>query len=318
MLRVLLVKTSSLGDVVHNLPVVGDICRHAPDAEIDWVVEESFAAIPRMHPAVRGVIPVALRRWRHDLSSAKTRAAICASLGTLREREYDAILDTQGLLKSALVARAARGTCYGLDWRSSREPLRFLYDRTFSVPWGQHAVTRNRSLAAQALGYGTSPEPGYGIAAQPRDFSWLPGKRYAVLLHATSAARKLWPESHWIELCNYLFLNNIFCILPWGSAAERERSERLAAGAKGVVVVPPALTLEDLAALLAGAQGVVGVDTGLTHLAAALDVPALGVYGATDPAATGIYGAPRAMNLGGIGAPPDVAHVIDAWKTVTA
>lgn len=316
--RILLVKTSSLGDVVHNLPVVGDIRQHAPNAEIDWVVEESFAAIPRMHPAVRGVIPVALRRWRRDLSSAKTRAEICASLGKLREREYDAIIDTQGLLKSAMVARAARGHCFGLDWRSSREPLRFLYDRTFRVPWGQHAVRRNRSLAAQALGYGMSPEPGYGISAQPRDFSWLPGKRYAVLLHATSAERKLWPESHWIELCNYLFLNDIFCILPWGSAIERERSERLAAGAKGGVVAPPALTLDELAALLAGAQGVVGVDTGLTHLAAALGAPALGIYVATDPTATGIYRAPHAMNLGGIGAPPAVAHVIDAWKTVTA
>ncbi|MEQ1776254.1 MAG: lipopolysaccharide heptosyltransferase I, partial [Burkholderiales bacterium] len=217
MLRILLVKTSSLGDVVHNLPVVGDIRRHAPDVEIDWVVEESFAAIPRMHPAVRHVIPVALRRWRRDFLSAKTRTAVCAFLGKLRERDYDAIIDTQGLLKSALVARAARGNCYGLDWRSSREPLRFLYDRTFSVPWGQHAVARNRSLAAQALGYALPAETNYGISAQPHDFPWLPTQRYAVLLHATSADLKLWPESHWENLCKYLFLNNIFCILPWGT-----------------------------------------------------------------------------------------------------
>ncbi len=316
MLRILLVKTSSLGDVVHNLPVASDIRRHLPNAEIDWVVEEAFAEIPRMHPAVRSVIPVALRRWRRDLLSVKTRVEICAFLGKLREREYAAILDTQGLLKSAVIARAARGNCFGLDWRSSREPLRFLYDRTFRVPWGQHAVARNRSLAAQALDYVLSAEMDYGVSQQQHAFSWLPTARYAVLLHATSADHKLWPEGHWIELCKYMFLKDIFCILPWGNDAEYARSARLAAAHPGTVV-PPALALEDLTALFAGAQGVIGVDTGLTHLAAALNVPTLGIYCATDPAATGIHGCPRAMNLGGIGAPPAAADVIDAWKRLT-
>jgi heptosyltransferase-1 len=316
MRRILLVKTSSLGDVVHNLPVVGDIRQFAPDAEIDWVAEESFVAIPRMHPAVRTVIPVALRRWRRDLLSARTRAELCGFLGRLREREYDAIIDTQGLLKSALVARAAHGTCYGLDWRSSREPLRFLYDRTFRVPWGEHAVERNRNLAAQALGYTLSAGVDYGISVPSHAFSWLPGQRYAVLLHATSADRKLWPEDHWQYLCKYLFLNNIICILPWGNEAERARSEGLASAVQGAIV-PPALALNELAALLAGAHGVVGVDTGLTHLAAALNVPTIGVYCATDPAATGIYGSARAMNLGGVGVPPAAAEVTVAWEAVT-
>ncbi len=314
--RILLVKTSSLGDVVHNLPVVSDIRRHLPHAEVDWVVEEAFAAIPRMHPAVRRVMPVALRRWRRDALSTNTRLEMGAFLGKLRECEYDAILDTQGLLKSAVIARAARGICYGLDWRSSREPLRFLYDRTFRVPWGQHAVVRNRSLAAQALGYTLPAEIDYGVSQQQRTLPCLPNKLYAVLLHATSADHKLWPESHWIELCKYMFLNDILCILPWGNDAEHSRSVRLAAANPGAVV-PPALALEDLAALFAGAQGVVGVDTGLTHLAAALNVPTLGIYCATDPAATGIHGCPRAMNLGGIGASPAVAEVIDAWKRLT-
>ncbi len=314
--QILLVKTSSLGDVVHNLPVVSDIRRHAPNAQIDWVVEASFAAISALHPAVRRVMPVALRRWRHDLLSAATRTEICSFVSALRECEYDAIIDTQGLLKSALVARAARGNCYGLDRLSSREPLRFLYDRTFRVPWGQHAVTRNRSLAAQALGYAVPATVDYGIAAQPRDFPWLPGKRYAVLLHATSADRKLWPDEFWAELYKYMFLRDILCVLPWGNPAERVRSKRLAA-ASGHAIVPPALSIDELAALLAGAQGVVGVDTGLTHLAAALNVPTLGIYCATDPAATGIHGCARAINLGGVGAPPAVADVIDAWKKVT-
>ena len=194
-----------------------------------------------------------------------------------------------------------------------------MYDRTFRVPWGQHAVERNRRLVAQALGYAVPPQVQYGICAQRRAFQWLtiqPGQPYAVLLHATSADRKLWPERHWIELSKHLFLNNIICVLPWGNDVERARSEQLAAMISGAVV-PPALALDDVAALLAGAQGVVGVDTGLTHLSAALGAPAIGIYCATDPAATGIHGCARAINLGGIGAPPAVADVIDAWKKVT-
>jgi heptosyltransferase-1 len=313
--RILLVKTSSLGDVVHNLPVVSDIRQHLPAAQIDWVVEAAFAAIPRLHPAVDKVIPVALRRWRGSL--LESRADICAFMVKLREREYDAIIDTQGLLKSAIVARAARGVCHGLDWKSSREPLRPFYDHTYRVPWGQHAVTRNRSLAAQALGYAIDTRAAYGIAAPPRERSWLPAARYAVLLHATSADRKLWPEAHWLELSKFLILNNISPVLPWGNAAEQERSARLAA-AMGNAVVPPVLTLDELAALLSHAQAVIGVDTGLTHLAAALDAPTVGIYCATDPAATGLHGCARAMHVGGIGAPPAVQDVIAALERVRA
>ena len=308
--RILLVKTSSLGDVVHNLPVVSDIHQWFPGAPIDWVVEESFAAIPRMHGGVGNVIPVALRRWRRSLLQGQTRRECRAFFQRLREHEYDAVVDTQGLLKSALVSRAARGPRYGLDWTSSREPLRLFYDRTFRVPWCQHAFVRNRSLAAQALGYTLPAQTLYGITALPRTLAWLPAARYAVLLHATSADKKLWPESHWTEICNYLILNNIISVLPWGNATERARSERLAA-VMPHAVVPPALALEDVSALLAQAQAVVGVDTGLTHLAAALNVPTVGIYCATDPAATGIHACSRAINLGGIGVPP-AAHAVIA------
>ncbi len=308
-LRVLLVKTSSLGDVVHNLPVVNDIHEHFPGAQIDWVAETSFAAIPRMHRGVSAVIPAAIRRWRRGLMHAETRNEIRAFFTQLRAHAYDAIIDTQGLLKSAIVTSAARGPRYGLDWKSSREPLRLFYDRTFRVPWGQHAVVRNRSLAAQALGYTLSAQATYGITAPQHTFSWLPAARYAVLLHATSADKKLWPETHWAEIHKYLILNNILSVLPWGNAAERARSERFAA-VMPRAVVPPALGLEDACALLAQAQAVVGVDTGLTHLAAALNVPTVGIYCATNPTATGIHACARAINLGGIGAPPAAQTVI--------
>ena len=322
MRRILLVKTSSLGDVVHNLPVVNDIRSRFPDAEINWVVEESFVPIARLHPGVGRVIPVAIRRWRRSLLRAETRDAVRAFLGCLRADKYDAVVDTQGLLKSALVTRAARGLRHGLDWKSSREPLWIFYNHTHAVPWGQHAVARNRMLAAQALGYTLTAPADYGIACPvtlgdeaPRlPFAWLPEKRYAVLLHATSAGAKLWPESHWQALSEYLFLNKIICVLPWGSAHERERSERMAA-AMPAAVVPPALTLQQLAGLLQNAQTVVGVDTGLTHLAAALKVPTVGIYCATDPTATGIYACASGINLGGIDAPPAVAEVVDAIES---
>lgn len=315
--RILLVKTSSLGDVVHNLPVVSDIREHFPDAHVDWVVEESYAAIPRLHASVSNIVPAAIRRWRRGVLRADTRRELFAFFTQLREHDYAAIIDTQGLLKSALVACAAHGTRHGLDWKSSREPLRMFYDRTYRVPWGQHAVVRNRSLAAQALGYVLSAQTVYGIAAPQRTFAWLPAARYAVLLHATSADTKLWPEAYWKELHNYMILKDIISILPWGNAVERARSERLAALMRNAIV-PPTLALEDMAALLAQARAVVGVDTGLTHLAAALNVPTVGIYCATDPAATGIHACPRAVNLGGIGTPPTAQAVVAALERLGA
>ena len=319
--RILLIKTSSLGDVVHNLPVVSDIHASVPDATIDWVVEEAFADIPRLHAGVARVIPVALRRWRKSLTSAETLREEKAFRAILREYEYDAVIDTQGLFKSALVARdarARRGASVGLDWPSSREPLRLFYDRTFSVPWGQHAVVRNRSLAAQALGYDVRTAPQYGIHAPQRELPWLPvmpGQRHAVLLHATSANPKLWPEPHWEAVSKQLFSNRMVCVLPWGSATEQQRSERLARAMPGALV-PPRMSLPELAALFSRAALVIGVDTGLLHLAAALGTPSVGIYCDTDPAATGIHGAVSSVNLGGIGQPPSVDAVFCAAKAL--
>lgn len=310
--RVLLVKTSSLGDVVHNLPVVGDLLSAVPAATIDWVVEEGFAAIPRLHPGVSRVLPVALRRWRRAPWRGGVRAEARAFLAELRGQRYDAIIDTQGLLKSALIARAALGVRYGLDWASSREPLGWLYDRTYCVPWDRHAVERNRSLAAQALGYALPGPAHYGIAATVRDFDWLPASSlHAVLLHATSASRKLWPEAHWIELGRELAGRGLVCVLPWGVPEERERSERLARRIPQAIV-PVRMDVAALASLLAQAHIVVGTDTGLTHLAGALGVPTLGVYCATDPAATGLHACARAANLGSRDTVPSVAAVITA------
>ena len=317
MRRILLVKTSSLGDVVHNLPVASDIRAAAPAAEIDWVVEESFAAIPRLHPAVARVLPVAIRRWRSRFLSGAARDEIRAFTRALKLESYDAVIDTQGLLKSALVAWAARGTRHGLDFASAREPLSFFYDRTYSVPWTMHAVERNRALAAQALGHAVPLTVNYGISTPPAKFVWLPNGPYAVLVHATSARAKLWPDERWLELATRLNERGMRSVLPWGDTAERLRAEAIARPVPGAVVAP-GLSLADVAAVLAGARAVAGVDTGLTHLAAALQVPTAGIYCATDPAATGLHGCARAVNLGRPGAPPTAREVLAALEGVMA
>lgn len=314
--RILLVKTSSLGDVVHNLPVVSDLRRHFPDTQIDWLVEESCAAIPALHPGVNRVIPLAIRRWRKHLTQSSTWRQIGAVRSRLREQDYDVVLDTQGLLKSAVAARWARGDRHGYDAASIREPLAALtYTHTHTVSKTLHAVERNRALAAAAFAYTVDSPCDYGIRAAALVAPWLPASRpYVVLLTATSRDDKLWPEPHWIALGRSLAAQGLRCILPGGSAMERERAARIAAAIDGVAAPP--LDISTLAELIAGARCVVGVDTGLTHLGAALGKPTLAIFCATDPGLTGVYAAQPVLNLGGIGAIPLPAEVLQqagAW-----
>jgi heptosyltransferase-1 len=310
-MRILLVKTSSLGDVIHNLPVASDIARRQPGAIIDWCVEDSFAAIPALHPAVGRVIPVAVRRWRkHPLSPATWRA-LKRFRADLRAGEYDRVVDSQGLIKSGLVSRWARGHRVGYDRESIREPLavRF-YDATVAVARAQHAVERNRQLAAAALGYELTGLPlDYGLALPPLCAAWLPSGAYAMCFTATSRDDKLWPEDDWRQLLDALNRRGLMAVLPAGTAVEGERARRIAAGAANAIVPPP-LGLGDLAALIAGASLAVGVDTGLTHLAAALRIPTLALYLASEPGLTGVLGCAEYFNLGARGTAPTVGDVL--------
>lgn len=314
MLKILLVKTSSMGDVIHNLPVVSDILSHFPDAEIDWVVEESFAGIPALHPGVREIIPVAVRRWRKNLFSRAVHLEISAFIQRLRGKVYDVVLDTQGLIKSAAIARLAHGARCGFDRHSAREALAaLLYDKTIKIEKGQHAVVRNRLLAGRAFGYEPDEPVNYGITAPALELPWLAASPFAVLLHATSRDDKLWSEDHWIALGRHLADREIACVLPWGSEAERQRSQRLATHIPSAIVAPT-LTLGQAATLLSQAVAAVGVDTGLIHLAAALKTPTVALYCASAPGLTGVYTGGEAVNLGGAGSPPDLASVISALK----
>ena len=252
-MRILIVKTSSLGDVIHNLPVVSDIRCHLPQAVIDWCVEESFAAIPRLHPDVAQVIPVALRRWRKAVFAGRTWREVAAFRARIGAETYDAIVDTQGLVKSALIAGRARGPLSGYAPDSAREPLaaRF-YDRRFSVDTNQHAVVRNRQLAALALGYELAGEPDYGIAAPEVIFDWLPPAPYVVFLSATSRDDKLWPEEHWIALGQQLHGLGLSVILPAGNPLERERARRLAAAIPDAIAAPAMLATLSVRATMVG------------------------------------------------------------------
>jgi heptosyltransferase-1 len=308
-MRFLLVKTSSLGDVIHNLPVVTDLRRQYPECKIDWVVEEGIADIARLHPGVRRVIPVALRRWRKSLFATATWREMCAFRASLQEQDYDLVIDTQGQLKSALIARMARGRRCGFTASSAREPMaaRF-YDAAFEVPKDLHAVERNRRLAALAGGYIAPTTPDYGIAAPPAPTH---GQTSAVLLTATSRDDKLWPQDRWIAAGRALNERGLACLLPAGSATERKRAMQIAQAIPGAVALPP-MSLPELAAQLADARIVIGVDTGLVHLAAALGRPTLALFCASDPALTGVVSRTPAINLGSRGQPPSVEHVLAA------
>ena len=289
-MRVLVIKTSSLGDVVHTLPAVTDAAARLPGIRIDWVVEEAFAAIPGWHPAVGRVIPVALRRWRKAPWQAWRSGEWSAFRQALSTQVYDKVIDAQGLLKSAFITRLAEGPSYGLDRQSAREPLasRF-YDQPLPVAKGRHAIARTRRLFAQALGYEEEALPlNYGLElARLPESPYTPP--YLVFLHGTTWPSKHYPDSHWAQLASLAGAAGYRVLVPWGNEAERLRARRLAM-TQSVVEVLPALGLNQLAAILAGATGVIGVDTGLAHLASALQRPGVFLYGPTDVRLTGVSG----------------------------
>ena len=308
MTRVLIVKTSSMGDVVHALPALSDVCRAHPGIQVDWLVEAPFAAIPTQHPGVRRVLPLAWRKWRERLWSAESRAAIAALRRELKRERYDLVIDLQGLLKSALWAVQARGPVAGYDRASIREPLATLfYRQRAAVPRSLQAVERNRRLMAAHMGYALpATAPDFGIQA-PAGI-WQINAPSAVLIPCASRVEKLWPEAHWIELGLRLAAAGLTPVVVWGSEEERLRAERIAAGCGGRV--PPFLKVADMAAVLGQARQIVGLDTGFSHLAAAFGQPTIGIYCDHEPGLAGITGPGSVASLGGKGLVPTLAAVM--------
>jgi heptosyltransferase-1 len=313
MTDILFIKTSSLGDVIHHMPAVTEARRALPEARLCWLVEEAFAPLVRLHPAVNEVIPVAWRRWRKSLYAPATLGEIAASLRDIHARRFDEIIDSQGLLRSGVIARLAHGRRHGYDRDSIREPLASkFYDRRSRVSRSLHAVTRNRMLCGLSLGYTPQGAPDYGL---DRARFAATGQRYAVLLHATARAAKQWSEAHWIALGARLAPRGLDLVLPWGNETERTRSEKLAGRIPGARV-PERAPLDQVARLIAGAQFVVGVDTGLMHLAAAFGVPLVAIFSGSRSGLTGPTGSGPIAVLGAEGAPPGVDEVASAVEKV--
>ncbi len=289
-MRVLIVKTSSLGDVIHTLPAVTDAARALPALTFDWVVEEAFAEIPAWHPAVNTVIPVALRRWRRSPLTSMGGAEWKRFKAALRRHHYDAVIDAQGLIKSAWLTRQVKAPRYGMDRYSAREGLASVaYDQRIAVPNNLHAIERTRLLFSSALNYDLPASRGdYGVR-DSLDHAADRSRSGLLFFHGTARAEKLWPESHWIALAERAREAGLRVWLPWGDEHERERADRIAQASKGAQVLPR-LDLRGLASMLLEVNGAVAVDTGLGHLSAALDVPTVSLYGPTKPVLIGAYG----------------------------
>lgn len=295
-MRVLLIKTSSMGDVVHTLPALTDAQRAIPGLKLDWVVEEDFAPIAVRHPVVNDLFPCALRRWRKHPLRTWRGGEWRAFRERLRAMEYDAVIDAQGLIKSAFITRRARGPKFGLDRESAREffSARAL-DHPLRVDKGQHAIQRVRQLFAAALGYqlpDTPPDYGLPRAASPKP----PGEgARLVFIHGTTWPTKHWPVAHWQELARLAAARGCRILLPWGNPVEHERAEAIATQADSAEILSRR-GLGELLDLFAELDGFVAVDTGLAHLAAASGLPGIALYGPTDPALTGVIGG-RAESL---------------------
>jgi len=317
-MKILLVRVSSLGDVVHNMPMVADILRHFPQAQIDWVVEEAYVGLVRENPGVRRIIPFALRRWRKSLLAPATRAEMASFYRELRSERYDYVFDTQGLLKTGAIMGMARlapggqkiGLANGSLGSGYEGASRIFHSSSVPLDPRTHAVTRGRLVAAHALGYTLEQAADFGLrphAGEPRP-DWLPSQSYAVFFHATARASKKWPEKNWLEIGRELMERGILVLVPWGSDAEKRDAAALVAALPNARLLPR-LSMHDALLLVQGADLVIGVDTGLTHIAAACTRPTIELYCDSPRWKTEGDWSANIVNLGDRGTPPNVLEV---------
>jgi heptosyltransferase-1 len=328
-MNILLVRVSSLGDVLHNMPIVADIRRHFPAANIDWVVEEGYVSLVRLNPQVRHVIPYALRRWRKNLGDKAVRAEIGQFFRRVREIEYDYVFDTQGLLKTGIIMGAARvrkgrngaggqkvGLANGSEGSGYEGISRIFHTQSIPLDPRTHAVARGRLVVAAALGYAVDTPADFGLpeiaADEPRP-GWMPAEPYAVYFHGTARDAKKWAPANWIALGRELAPMTI--LLPWGSPKEQAEAEALAAAIPNARVLPK-LSMADAVMLARRAALAIGVDTGLTHIAAAFSRPVVEIYCDSPRWKTEGNWSPKIINLGDRGAPPSVREVAAAAKSL--
>lgn len=311
-------RVSSLGDVVHNMPMVADILRHHPHARIDWVSEEAYVNLVRLNRGVRKVIPIALRRWRKGIGNVATRTEMSAFWRELRQERYDFVFDTQGLFKTGVVMRMARladggqriGLANATEGSGYEAVSRIFHTHSVPVPLRTHAVQRARMVAAAALSYPLDTPADFQLESAPGTPAWLPSEPYTVFFHATARAEKQWAAANWIALAQSLAERGMQVLLPWGSDAEQDAAQRLAAHMSNARVLPK-LSMMEAVTLAQRATLAVGVDTGLTHIAAACCRPTVELYCDSPRWKTEGNWSPRIVNLGDSGRPPAL-HEVEA------
>ncbi|QLG89614.1 lipopolysaccharide heptosyltransferase I [Chitinibacter bivalviorum] len=311
MQRILISKITSLGDVLFALPMITDIRQHFPDVKIDWVVDESFAALPALHPAIDRVIGVPLRGIKKQKLMQASRNLLRA-IGELRTEHYDVVLDCHGMIKSALLSKVAKAKHIigPPNYRLGEQVSRHAYDRQVSPDATLPAVDWYRSYAGLALGYQVTGQPDFGLRPAPFQPEWLPQKPYVMCFHAASKVEKTWPIEAWEAVLKDLEDHGIAAVLPWGAPHEYEFAQALAVRLTRAVVAPK-MTVGEIAGLIDRALWVIGVDTGMTHLAESLNKPTIALYTVTDSATYHPAWNPQAHSLGGNGQIPSVDAVLD-------
>lgn len=318
MQRILISKLTSLGDVLFALPMITDIRREFPDLKIDWVVDQNFAALPALHPAIDRVIDVPLRSLKKQPIKTKY-VRLKQAVKYLREEHYDLVLDCHGMIKSAVLSRLAKAerVIGPPNYRLGEAISRHAYHHQVSPAVEQSAVEWYREYAALALGYRVSGLPDFGL--QPPEFkpSWLPAGPYVICFHAASKVEKTWPIASWLTVLSALESQGIAAVLPWGASNEHECAQLLASQLPRAVVAPR-LSVAEMAGLIAGARGVLGVDTGMTHLAESLEKPTIALYTVTDSTTYHPHWNRQAHALGGGGKVPNSEEVLELALRVLA
>jgi heptosyltransferase-1 len=293
-MRILFVKLTSMGDLIHALPAITDAAHFKPGIRFDWVIDKNFSEVALWHPSVDKIITTRHRYWRKNLRESLKNGELTQFYRSLRGEKYDGVIDGQSSLKSAMVTRLARGIRHGLDTYSASEGklASFAYQKTYLVPKDMHAIQRLRLLFSQVLDY-TCPSysPDYGVSQYPfPSLNFEIAKPYLVFVHNASWQSKLWPESHWRHLIGKARDEGLNVVLPWGNTAEKARAESIVKDFQNAQVLP-FCSLSEQARILLESRGAICSDTGLSHLAAALNVPSLTVYGSTDSRLIGATGA---------------------------
>ena len=320
-MKILLIRVSSLGDVLHNMPMVDDLKAHYPDAQIDWVVEEAYVNLVRLQPKINKIIPYALRRWRKTWRDKATRDEFKSFYRELRKEAYDLVLETQGLFKTGLIMGLARtapngkkvGLANGTEGSGYEGISRIFHNQSVTVDRHTHAVLRGRLVAATACGYAVNTPASFGLDKLNLNPEWMPQGHYIVFFHGTAGASKKWARSNWISTARDLQIKDWPILLPWGNAEEKQEAEAMAEHMHQAIVLPK-LTMQEAIVLAQRAALVIGVDTGLTHIAAAYETPTIELYCDSPKWKTEGNWSPKIINLGDQGKPPSVAEVEIAFE----